>query len=91
MDDKEIDDAEKFGPPNDEEQQLAETALEAIEASDRLGVIPFWDTEDEQRVLFLCALQDKEDGSVAMHPLGPLTDFDDIEGRYEVSEEFMRQ
>lgn len=79
-----LDDLEE---PTDREQKLTEVTLEAINNSDRLGIVPFFDRETDERVLFLVAIRDEEDDSVTMHPLGPLYDFEETQERFEMPDE----
>lgn len=82
-------DADDIEQPTDDERELAETTLQAIESSDELGVIPFRDKETDERVLFLVAMRntDGDDEPVGLHPIGPIKDFDDIEDRFEMPDE----
>lgn len=76
-----------LGDPTDEERQKAETAIEAINDSDRLGIVPFFDRETEERVLFLVAIREDEDGKLGVHPIGPVYDFDETTERYDMPDE----
>lgn len=78
-----------LGEPTEQEQKLAETTLNAINESDRLGIVPFFDKESEERVLFLVAIRDNDgdDEPVTMQPLGPLYDFEETTERFEMPEE----
>lgn len=75
-----------IGEPTDAERDKAETAIEAINSSDRLGIVPFFNRETDERELFLVAIREDDD-EVSMHPIGPLYDFDEITDRYEMPDE----
>ena len=51
---------EEIGEPTDAEKEVAETAIEAINGSDRLGIVPFVDKESDDRVLFLVAIRETD-------------------------------
>ena len=77
-----------IGEPTEEERKTAETAIEAINGSDRLGIVPFVDKESEERVLFLVAIRETEDDEeLSMHPIGPVYGFDETTERFEMPDE----
>lgn len=77
-----------IGEPTDDELETVETALEAINGSDRLGIVPFVDRETDERVMFLVAVRDTEDDDeVEMHPIGPVYDLDETHERFEMPDE----
>lgn len=80
---------DEIGEPTDDEKEIAETAIEAINGSDRLGVVPFVDKESDDRVLFLVAIRetDEDDDELSMHPIGPVYGFEETTDRFEMPDE----
>lgn len=78
---------EEIGEPSEEERRKAQTAIEAINGSDRLGIVPFFDKETEERVLFLVAIREGDGSAVSMHPIGPVYGFDETTERFEIPDE----
>lgn len=78
---------EELGEPTDAEREKAEGAIDAINESERLGIVPFFDRETEERVLFLVAIREDEDEELSLHPIGPVYDFDETTDRFEMPDE----
>lgn len=78
---------DEIGEPTEQERKKAETAIEAINGSDRLGIVPFFDKEKQERVLFLVAIREGEEQEVSMHPIGPVYDFEETTDRFEMPDE----
>jgi len=78
---------DEIGEPTDRKRRRAEKAIEAINDSDRLGIVPFIDRETDEPELFLVAIREEEEREVSMHPIGPVYDFDEITERFEMPDE----
>lgn len=78
---------DEIGEPTEEEREKAETAIEAINSSDRLGIVPFFNRETEERELFLVAIREGEGQEVSMHPIGPVYDFEETTERFDMPDE----
>ncbi len=81
---------DEIGGPDDEERELAESVSQALDACDRLGIVPFVDKETDERVMFLVAVRedDEEGDELSVHPIGPLYDVDETRERFEMPENF---
>ncbi|MFB6264816.1 MAG: hypothetical protein ABEL76_14500 [Bradymonadaceae bacterium] len=72
--------------PTEEEQRKTEAVLDAIDEADRLTVLPFFERETGERVLFLVAVDEGED-SAEVRPIGPVFDFDEIMETFDAPDE----
>ena len=78
---------DELDEPTDAERQKAETTIAALNNSDRLGVVPFFDKETDERILFLVAVRETDEEELSIHPIGPVYDVDETIERFEMPDE----